>query len=198
MTIYTAALTLILVMDPIGNIPVFLSILRSVDPKKHAWIMMRESFIAFLILAAFLFFGKYIMSGLHLTESALGISGGIILFLIALRMIFPSEKAAVTEKIEEEPFIVPMAVPLTAGPSAMAVVLLFATQEPEHIGLLFFAIVIAAIVFTIILLASRYLMNLLGRRGLIAMERLMGMILTTVAVQMFLSGLMTYFNLMQK
>lgn len=195
MTIYTVALTLILVMDPLGNIPVFLSILRSVDPKRHAWIILRESFIAFLILVVFLFFGKYIMSGLHLTESALGISGGIILFLIAVRMIFPPEKTITPEKIDEEPFIVPMAVPLTAGPSAMAIVLLFATQEPEHLWLIFSAIVIATLIFVIILLASRYLMRLLGRRGLIAMERLMGMILTTVAVQMFLSGLMTYFKL---
>lgn len=198
MTIYTAALTLILVMDPLGNIPIFLSILRSVDPKRHAWIILRESFIAFVILVIFLFFGKYIMSGLHLTEPALGISGGIILFLIALRMIFPEKPSTTPEKLDEEPFIVPMAVPLTAGPSAMAIVLLFATREPQHLGLLFMAIVIASIAFTIILLASRYLMNILGKRGLLAMERLMGMILTTVAVQMFLSGVMTYFNLTPK
>lgn len=195
MSIYTAALTLILVMDPLGNIPIFLSVLRSVDPKRHWRILLRECFIAFLILVGFLFLGKYIMQGLHLTESALGIAGGIILFLIALRMIFPLEKKTKSDEVGEEPFIVPLAVPLTAGPSAMAVVLLFATKEPDRLGEWFLAIVIASVIFTIIILCSHFLMRLLGPRGLVAMERLMGMVLTTLAVQMFLTGLGGYFHL---
>lgn len=191
MTIYTAAITLILVMDPLGNIPVFLSVLRPFSPQRRARIIVRETVIAFLILVLFLFFGHYIMALLHLSTDALGIAGGIILFLIAIRMIFPPEAASVNvpEKSQEEPFVVPLAVPFTAGPSALATVLLFVSRDPAGIGRWFLAVVLATIFFLVVMLCSQYLMRFLGRRGLIAVERLMGMILTTVAVQMFLSGI---------
>jgi len=191
MTFYTAAITLILVMDPLGNIPVFLSILNRYDEATQKRIIIRETAIAFLILVAFLFFGQYIMHGLHLTTAALSIAGGIILFLIALRMIFPPKKGNDNE-IAEEPFIVPLAVPLTAGPSAMAIVMLFVTRQPHLMLSWFVAILIASVVFLIIVLGGRVLMKFLGKRGLIALERLMGMVLTTLAVQMFLSGLSQY------
>lgn len=194
MTFYTAALTLILVMDPVGNIPIFLSTLKGIDAKRQNKIIIRETLIAFLILVIFLFFGSYILHGLNITEPALYVAGGIILFLITIKMIFPSEEKKVVEKYGSEPFIVPLAIPLTAGPSAIATVLLFATQEPTKMSLWFFAIILATIIFLIIMLCSRYLMKILGVRGLIAMERLMGMLLTTVAVQMFLQGLQLYFK----
>ena len=192
MTLYAATITLILVMDPLGNIPVFLSILKRFDPKKQARIILRESIIAFFILALFVFFGQYILHGLHITSQALSIAGGLILFIIAIRMIFPPEPQAGKEDHQEEPLVVPLAVPLTAGPSAMAVVLLFVTRDPHHRGLVFLAVVIASIIFTVIMLCSRYLMKILGHRGLTAVERLMGMILTTVSVQMFLTGVLQY------
>lgn len=196
MTIYTAALTLILVMDPLGNIPVFLSVLKHVDRGRHRWIMLRESFIACVILIMFLFFGKYIMQDLHLTGPALDIAGGIILFLIAVRMIFPPPVEKRGYDIpEEEPFIVPLAVPMIAGPSAMAMVLLFSTQHPEQIWTWFSAVVLASVVFAVIIQCAHFLMHILGKRVLIAMERLMGMILTTLAVQMFLTGVGVYFHL---
>ncbi len=194
MTFYTAAITLILVMDPLGNIPVFLSILKRFDAKTQKRIILRETGIAFLILTAFLFFGQYIMRWLHLTTSALSIAGGIILFLIAIKMIFPSDKSSDADNNNEEPFIVPLAVPLTAGPSAMAIVLLFATHEPGKLATWFIAVLIASVVFLFIMLGARFLMRLFGNRGLIALERLMGMLLTTLAVQMFLSGLAQYLN----
>lgn len=194
MTLYTAAITLILVMDPLGNIPIFLSFLKNIDPKRQNKIIIRESFVAFVILALFLFFGAYILEGLHITGSALNIAGGIILFIIALRMIFPAPALASDEEEIKEPFIVPLAIPLTAGPATLATVLLFASQEPSRMGVWFVALVIASVIFTIILLCSRVLMRVLGQRGLTAMERLMGMILTTVAVQMFLTGVADYFH----
>lgn len=195
--IYTATITMILVMDPLGNIPLFLSILKSIPPKRQAWIILRESLIAFVILSLFLFFGRYILNGLHITEPALNIAGGIILFIIALRMIFPhpDTPAASPDRVIGEPFIVPLAIPLTAGPATLATVLLFASQQPDKMGSWFVALVIASVVFTITLLCSRYLMRILKERGLIALERLMGMILTTVAVQMFLSGVSVYFHI---
>ncbi len=194
MTFYTATITLILVMDPLGNVPVFLSILKRFDAKTQVRIILRETAIAFVILSVFLFFGQYIMKGLHIEPSALSIAGGIILFLISLRMIFPPESRGDKEDEEEEPFIVPLAVPLTAGPSALAMVLLFVSRDPSHIWNWFAAIVISTIFFLIVLLGARTLMNLLGKRGLTAIERLMGMILTTVSVQMLLSGVVQYMN----
>jgi len=194
MTFYTAAITLFLVMDPLGNIPVFISILKRFDPQTQMKIIFRETVIAFFILLLFLFFGQYILHGLHVTTSALSIAGGIILFLISLRMIFPAELGAGREEEFEEPFIVPLAVPLTAGPSAIATVLLFVTQNPGKIWTWFSAVVISTVAFLLIMLSSRFLMKILGRRGLTAVERLMGMILTTVAVQMFLSGIDQYFQ----
>ena len=192
MTFYVAAMTLILVMDPLGNIPVFLSVLKRFDQRKQFMIICREVFIAFIILLLFLFFGKYIMHGLQLSTDALSISGGIILFLIAIRMIFPNNNAMASFD-DTDPFIVPLAVPLTAGPSALATVLLFVTQNPGHLMMWFWAVVFATVVFFIIVSAGNLLIRCLGERGLVAIERLMGMILTTVAVQMFLTGLRHYF-----
>lgn len=194
MTLYSATITFLLVMDPLGNIPLFLSILRRYDPKKQAAIITRETSIAYLILLLFLFFGQYIIRWLQISTAALGIAGGIVLFLIAIRMIFPPENTVDNEREVEEPYIVPLAVPLIAGPSAIAIVLLFVAQQPYQIGLLFGALTLASAFTLLILLVSRYLMRFLGKRGLIAIERLMGMILTTMAVQMFLSGLERYFS----
>lgn len=194
MSIYTAAITLILVMDPLGNIPLFLSILKDTRTQRQAWIILRETFIAFVILSLFLFFGGRILHGLHITEPALNIAGGIILFIIALRMIFPHPDAT-PDTVEGEPFIVPLAIPLTAGPASLATVLLFASQQPEQMSSWFLALSIASAVFAVVLLCSRLLMRVLKERGLIALERLMGMILTTLAVQMFLTGTSQYYHI---
>lgn len=195
MNIYSATFTLILVMDPIGNIPIFVALLKGIAPKRQAFILLREMLIAFAVLALFLFFGSAILEGLSITEPALEIAGGIILFIIALRMIFPNRAKQMMdeEDIEGEPFVVPMAIPLMAGPSALATVLLFSTQEPQLVNQWFIAIVIASSVSLIILLSAQMLMRFVGKRGLIALERLMGMILTTVSVQMFLDGAKLYF-----
>lgn len=195
MTIYTATITLILVMDPLGNIPVFLAVLKKVPSNRYTPIILRECAIAFVILAIFLFFGGYILKGLNITTPALNMGGGIVLFIIALRMIFPHPDASSGHDPQQgEPFIVPLAIPLTAGPAALATVLLFASQEPKKTMEWFAALAISAFLFTVVLLCSRYLMKILGERGLIALERLMGLILTTVAVQMFLSGISGYFH----
>lgn len=197
MTIYSATMTLLLVMDPLGNIPVFLSILNSVNPLRRKQIILRETFFAFLILLAFLFFGKYILEGMQISEPALGIAGGIILFLIALRMIFPHDDHNYRNKHNSEPFIVPLAIPLVAGPSTMTVVMLLANQYPNNLGLWTLAIFIAWIICTVILVFADLLREILGDRGLTAIERLMGMILTTMAVQMFLTGVENFFHLHQ-
>jgi len=197
MTIYSATITLFLVMDPLGNIPIFVSVLSAVDARRRPFVILRECLIAFLILTAFLFGGETILQSLNITQQALGIAGGIILFLIAIKMIFPPENGiTANERNIGEPFIVPLAIPLVAGPSAMTTVTLFGSQSPEQIWKWFIALAIASTISTIILLFANQLRKLLGPKGLIAMERLMGMVLTTVAVQMFLSGLDSYFKTM--
>ena len=195
MTLYTAVITLILVMDPLGNIPAFLSVLSHVERRKRKRIILRETSIAFVVLTVFLIFGQYILEGTHISQSALGISGGIILFLISLRMIFPHEESEARIRKPEDPFIVPLAIPLIAGPSTMAVVMLMAIHSPKHIPLWFLALFISWLISTIILVFADKLSKLLGEKGLIALERLMGMILTTMAVQMFLSGIQQFFHL---
>lgn len=194
MNIYSAATTIFLVMDPFGNVPTFLSILSPVDAKRRSKIILRESLIAFVILAIFLFCGRSILESLNISTQALGIAGGIILFLIALKMIFPTKEDAGPERSIGEPFVVPLAIPLIAGPSAMAAVMLLESQAPNRVWEWFAALAVAAAVSTIILLFANTLRKILGAKGLIAMERLMGMILITLAIQMFLNGIVSFFE----
>lgn len=193
MSLLSAMLTLFLVMDPLGNIPLFLVLLEDVKPRRRRLILLRESTIALAFLLAFLFAGPYILGFLQISRPALGIAGGLVLFLIALRMIFPVPGGMFGPTPEGEPFIVPIAIPLIAGPSAIATVMLFATRNRARWEWVI-AILGAWAVSTLVLLASTFLRRALRRRGLIAIERLMGMILLTVAVQMLISeipGLLT-------
>jgi multiple antibiotic resistance protein len=192
MTILSAAITLVLVMDPFGNIPIFLSLLSDIEKRRRPRIILREMLIALGILVVFLFSGRYILSAMHIGEPALSIGGGVVLFLIALRMMFPSTRDTTAEYHGEEPLIVPLAVPLVAGPSAMATVILLATQNPDRMGEWLLSLVIAWLVSAIILLFAEVLRRYLGRRLINALERLMGMILTTLAVQMLLTGIRNF------
>lgn len=189
MTLISSAITLIFVMDPLGNIPFFLSTLKAVPAKKRPAIVLRESFIAYLILLLFLLFGQYLLSAMHISQPALSIAGGIILFLISIRMIFPEVEGEEKSQRIVEPFIVPLAVPCIAGPSTMTMVMLLANQNQNDKLYLIIALTLAWSISTAILVFADYLRKLMGERGLIAMERLMGMILTTMAVQMLLSGI---------
>ena len=191
----TATITLYFVMNPLGIIPVFLSLLSTIPDKRRGFIIIREALIAFIILTMFLFFGQEILDLLSISETALKISGGIMLFLIALPMIFPNPDRNQHERQIGEPFIVPIAIPLLAGPSAMATVILFASKNETQLSHAFLAIVMTCIAVTITLLLGTLLRRLLGQRGLIALERLMGMILTAIAVQMLLSGIQYFFHL---
>ncbi len=189
MNVYTVAFTLFLVMDPIGNVPIFLSILAPFDAAKRRRIIVREMLVALLVLSLFLFFGQYILQAMHIEEHALGIGGGVVLFLIALRMVFPRGREPVYDPKDEEPFIVPLAVPLIAGPSSMATVILFASQQPSGIWLWFLGLIGAWFASACVLLSADLIRKRLGNRFITAMERLMGMILTTLAIQMLLSGI---------
>ncbi|HUX22524.1 MAG TPA: MarC family protein [Spirochaetia bacterium] len=195
MTIYSMAITLLLVMDPFGNIPTFLALLKDYTARRRRTIILREMAIALLVLILFLFFGKYILAGMNISEPALAIAGGVILFFIAIRMIFPRTEIP-TESPKEEPMIVPLAVPLVAGPSSMATVILFSTSNPGKLGVLLAALLISWAISLVVLQFSDLLHRAIGRRGLNALARLMGMILTTMAVQMLLDGISKFVHQM--
>ena len=188
MSLLSAALLLFLVLDPVGNIPVFLTTLKAVEPERQVRVVLRELVIALVVLVLFLFAGRYILTALQISEPSLTIAGGILLFMIAIRMVFPGRGASVESELEGEPLIVPLAIPFIAGPSAMASVMLIMNRQPERWPEWLIALLLAWSATGAILLAASTLRRHLGERGLIAMERLMGMVLTTLAVQMLMSG----------
>lgn len=192
MTLLSAAVLLFFVMDPLGNVPLFLSALRQVDPARYRTVIVRELGIALAILVVFLFAGQYLLGLLHVSSAALTTGGGIVLLLIALRMIFPSHERSLREEVEGEPFVVPLAVPYTAGPSTLATELLLMSKEPERWPVWLGAVVLAWLAAAVILYFAGSLRKVLGERGLTAMERLMGMLLVIVAVEMLMSGIAEY------
>jgi multiple antibiotic resistance protein len=189
MSFIAAFVLIFMVLDPLGNVPMFLFVLQNIPPERRKAIIIRELLFALVILMIFLFTGRYILDALRVTESSLGIAGGVILMLIAIRMVFSSTGEVFAVERESEPLIFPLAVPLTAGPAAMTTVILIMGKDPSRWWDWLLALFCAWFISSVILFFSSNLNRLLGRRGLLACERLMGMLLTTVAVQMFIDGL---------
>lgn len=187
-TILSATVLLILVMDPLGNVPLFLVALKDVAPDRQRRVVTRELCIALGVMIVFLFFGRHILELFQISQYALSIAGGIILFLIAVRMVFPSTGGLFGDSPSGEPFIVPLAIPLVAGPSTLITLTLLVSREPDRWPSFLLALILAWVVSVVVLLASNLLSRLLTDKGLIALERLMGMILTAVAAQMLMTG----------
>ncbi len=192
MTILSAALLLFLILDPLGNIPVFLSLLKPLAPRRQRVVLVRELLIALAVLMAFLWGGKYALELMHLRQESVSIAGGIVLFLIGIRMIFPRPEGLMGAVPDGEPFIVPMAIPLVAGPSGMAAVMLMGSNEPDRLGEWSLALLLAWGATAAILMSATLLYKLLGARALTALERLMGMLLVAISVQMLLDGVAVY------
>lgn len=192
MTILSATLLLILVLDPFGNIPFFLVELERVDPARHRRILVRELAIALAALLIFLFAGQWLLTSLRISEPALNVGGGIILFLIAIRMIFPRPRGWLEEDLDGEPFIVPLAIPYVAGPSALISVMFIMKREPHRWPEWLLATLLAWLVTALVVYFASALRRILGKRGLIAVERLMGMVLITLAVEMLLDGVAAF------
>jgi len=192
MDIVTATTLLFFIMDPLGNVPIFLSILKQVPKERHLKIIARELLIALVVLLLCLYFGQHLLSFLGLRQETISITGGVILFLIAIKMLFPAARAEYEDHIEGEPLIVPLAVPLVAGPSILAALLLMVSREPHRMTDWTIALVIAWLASSLILMSSTLLQRLLGERGLVAIERLMGMLLVAMAIQMLLDGVAAY------
>ncbi len=192
-TFLSATILLILITDPVGNIPIFVKTLRHVAPHRRSLVIVREVVIAFLLLLLFMFVGKSFLTTMNLSDVSLQIAGGVILFLIALRMIFPPtefkpEGAPVADELLAEPLIVPLAIPALAGPSALATVMLLVSQAPERKLEWVAALTVTMLVCAVVLVLAERIQRLLGERVVIAVERLMGLILVAVSVEMLLRG----------
>jgi len=192
MDIISAAVLLFLIMDPLGNVPLFLAVLKNVKPERRFRLLVRELGIALLALVAFLFLGKPLMTLLALRQESVAVGGGIVLFLIGVKMVFPSREGIFGELPEGEPFIVPLAIPCVAGPSVMAALLLLSNKEPDRWGEWLLALGLAWLATSLILLSSSRLQKLLGDSVISALEKLMGMLLVAVSVQMILDAMKAF------
>ena len=192
MDLLSATILLAIIIDPLGNIPVFHALLGRYPRQRRIMMMGRELVVAYLVLVAFLLGGEIILRYLGLEQPTLGIAGGVVLFIIALRMVFPDTERIERGELDDEPFIVPLAVPMIAGPSALAAVLLLVSREPERFWTWLAALTAAWAVSAAVLLASGLLMEKLGTHALRALVRLAGMLLVMMAIQMLMDGISAY------
>ena len=189
----SALVLLLLVLDPFGSLPIFVSVLQGVDPSRRARVALREALIAFVVLLGFMLGGRAFLDVMRLSERSLEVAGGVILLIIAMRMIFRGGAAVYASEEKREPFIFPLAVPLLAGPSAMATVLLLASRQPERLLDWVGALTVALAVSGVVLLLADRIRRWVGDQVVTAMEKLMGLVLTAIAVEMILAGLKRYF-----
>ncbi|HEX2953713.1 MAG TPA: MarC family protein [Bacillota bacterium] len=186
------AITLFFVLDPFGNLPVVLGLLTHIDPKRHWKIVLRESLIALILLVIFYATGPWFLKMLEIGPSDLQICGGVLLAIIALRLVFPDEHLTNGKEEQTEPFIVPMAIPLMVGPSAMATVMILAAQSAAQPLLGLTMMGLAWLVTAVLLLIGVVMGSLIPTRLLIALERLSGLLLAVIAVHMLMTGVQTY------
>ena len=189
----SAFILLLLVLDPLGSLPIFIPIMRSVPPQRRALVAVREVGVAFAVLFAFMFFGESFLHVMRLSERSLEVAGGVILLMVAIRMIFGHAGGVYGVPEGREPLIFPLAVPLLAGPSAMATVLLLASRQPDKVLSWVGALVCAMAVSGAVLLLCDRIRRLVGDSVVSALEKLMGLVLTAIAVEMILAGLKRYF-----
>ena len=183
--------TLILVMDPFGNIPLFITALKRVPQERRTKVLLRELGIALFIMMVFLFTGAKLLSWLGIAKYSLGVSGGIVLFIMSIKLVFNSsmdEQAQINQK-DEEPFLVPLAIPLIAGPASLSMLLILSAGAPSKIWYLFAAVLMASVLNGLVLLLSFPISNLLGKRGIIALERLTGLLMVLISVNMMMGGI---------
>ena len=190
-TFASATILLLLITDPVGNIPVFANALKHVAPERRARVILREILIAFFLRLTFMFVGEGFLRVMNLSELSLQIGGGVILFLIALRMVFPPPAAEEAE-ILTEPLIVPLAIPAIAGPSALATVLLLVSQQPERRWEWIAALCVTMVISAVVLVSAERIQRIVGPRLVTAVERLMGLVLVSVAIEMMLRGAKTF------
>ena len=187
----SSVITLALVMDGFGNIPLFIAALKKVAPERRKRVLIRELSIALFIMVGFLFAGKWFLQAFGIHDYSLSIAGGIILFMISIPLVFSTEDEPKSDPKGDEPFIVPLAIPLVAGPAALSMVMIISAQQSSK-WLTLAAVLLASLFNSIILMSSFPLSKLLGKRGLTAIERLTGMILVLMSVDMVMGGIETF------
>ncbi len=193
-TFLSALVLLLLVLDPFGSLPIFISVMRNVEPARRTRVALRESALAFAVLVTFMLTGQWFLTVMHLSERSLEVAGGVILLIIAVRMIFASgSEVYAADGQAREPLIFPLAVPLLAGPSAMATVLLLASRQPERLLTWVGALTVAMVVSAVVLIGADRIRKWIGSSMVSAIEKLMGLVLTAIAVEMILAGLKRYF-----
>jgi MarC family membrane protein len=196
-TFLSAVVLLLLVADPFGNVPIFVAALRDVPVERRLRIVLRECLIAFGVLSVFVFAGRPFLQTLGLSEVALQIGGAVVLMLVALRMVFPSPEGVYGQSPGGEPFIVPLAVPALAGPSALATVMLLVSRDPSRSLEWVAAIAVVMAISALVLVSADRLQRLLGERVTLAFERLMGLVLAAIAVELLLRGVRTFVATLQ-
>jgi len=193
-TLASAVLLLIIVLDPFGSLPIYISSMNAVVRGRRGFVAIRESAIAFLILLLFMLSGEKFLSIMHLTERSLAVSGGVILIIIAIRMVFGDPSGGLAESAQDkEPYIVPLAVPMLAGPSAMATVLLMASTERDNMSVWITALGIAISISCLVLFSATHIRRVVGDAAVEASQKLMGLVLAAIATEMILSGIKAYF-----
>jgi len=195
MTITSAIFLLFLIMDPFANVPIFLGLLKNIPAQRRRTIIIRELLIALFVLLLFMFSGQYILQLLQISESSLGVAGGVVLFLISLKMIFSGSEDIFTNTPEGEPLVVPLAIPLIAGPSAIAAVILIMANDPNRWLDWGIALVVAWSLVGLILIFSEKFSHHISHKAFVAIERLMGILLTIIAVDMILDGIKKAFGI---
>ncbi|KAF3362954.1 hypothetical protein PHSC3_000488 [Chlamydiales bacterium STE3] len=191
MTLFNLAFMLFLIMDPIGNVSSYLNLVHELPRKRQNWIVIREMLIALGFMLLFNTIGEYIFDILQISDTAIRLSSGLILFLVAIKILFPSFDSPRANLPKGEPFVIPLAIPLIAGPSLLATIMLYAHDIPS-IPLMVGAIFLAWVAASAVLLASPFLKRVLTHNGLMACERLMGMILVLLAIQRFAEGVQLF------
>ncbi len=194
MDIFSTAILLFMIMDPLGNMPVFLSVITSVPEERRRRVLVREMLISLLVMVSFLFLGGQMMDVMGLRQESVAIGGGLVLLLIALRMVFPSKDGVLGVQPEGEPIVVPLAIPCIAGPSVLATLMVITHQFPGHPFQWLSSVFLAWGATAMIMIFSDKLLTILGKKGIIALERLMGMILVILSVQLFLDGVIGFIN----
>jgi MarC family membrane protein len=190
-TFLSATILLVLITDPIGNISIFANALKHVAPERRARVILREILIAFVLLLTFMFIGDGFLRVMNLSELSLQMGGGVILFLIALRMVFPPAHSDMAEQLTE-PLIVPLAIPAIAGPSALATVLLLVSQQPDKRMEWIVALCVTMAISALVLVSAERIQRVVGPRLVVALERLMGLVLVSVSIEMMLRGAKTF------
>jgi len=190
--LWSVIVSLFLVIDPFGNVPIVVTMLKNLDEKRRFWVIIRESVFALIAMTVFLFFGPTILLLMDVGQPSMGMAGGVVLFLIGLHMSFPERGGIMgSNEVSKEPFLVPLAIPLIAGPGTLGMVMVTYIRVHNYLES-FVALMAAWIASTAILLLSGTVSRIMGQKGLEACQRLMGLALTAMAVNMFMTGFKTF------